>query len=122
MGSDFAVWFPTRRLTNEQAGELYGQLCEGNTRGVRPSPAVDAFFEELTSSTDPAVWSVPFERSAGHVVMSCIASKSAEVGRLVRKLALQHGLAVYEPDPGVVTYPEKPKGPVKEGTPPMRFW
>jgi hypothetical protein len=133
MSCDFAVWFPARRLTNEQAGELYAQLCEGDTRGVRSSPAVEAFYGELTAKhpdldaapedrVDQCPWSVPCDRSPGHVIMSCVWSQAAYVEKLVRDLARKHGLAVYDAQAGAVTYPETPKAPGSGGTPPLKFW
>jgi hypothetical protein len=48
MSCDFGVWWPSRRLDDASAGELYAALCEGDTSGVEPSAAVDAFHRELT--------------------------------------------------------------------------
>jgi hypothetical protein len=136
MSCDLAVWFPHKRLTNEQAGALYSQLCEGNTAGVKAAPAVDAFYREITAKhpeidsvpsnrigdTDLCPWSVPFDRSPGHVIMSCVWSKAGYVDGLVRELARKHGLAVYDPQAGTVTYPEPPKAPGPPSGAPMRFW
>jgi hypothetical protein len=133
---DFAVWFPNRRLTNEQAGAFYALLCEGETAGVKAAPAVDAFYAELTAKhpeiddvpadrvddVDLCPWSVPFDRSTGHVIMSCVWSKAAYVEGLVKELARKHGLAVYDPQSGAVTYPDSPKAPATGGGSPMRFW
>lgn len=48
MSCDHAVWFPSRRLSDEAAGELYMHLCEGDVAGLVANPAIDAFYEELT--------------------------------------------------------------------------
>jgi hypothetical protein len=136
MSCDFAVWFPSKRLTHAQAGALYSQLCEGNTAGVKTAPAVDAFYEEITAKhpelddvpddriddKDLCPWSVPFDRSPGHLIMSCVWSKASYVEDLVRELARKHGLAVFDPQSGTVIYPESPKAPSPPSGSPMRFW
>jgi hypothetical protein len=119
MSCDFAVWHPGRRLTNEQAGELYRQLCGGITKGVVSHPAVDAFYNEITAKhpeidditdeeiddSDLCPWSVAFDRSPGHLIMCCVWSKADYVGRLVREMARKHGLAVFDPQAGEIIYP-----------------
>jgi len=49
MSFDLGVWHTSKRLTDEQAGELYLALCESRSDGVTPHPAVDAFYAELTA-------------------------------------------------------------------------
>ena len=49
MSCDFGVWFPHARLSNREAGALYVRLCNGDTSGIQPHPAVDAFYSELTA-------------------------------------------------------------------------
>lgn len=43
MSVELGVWHTPKRLTDGQAGELYVALCESQTDGVTPHPAVDAF-------------------------------------------------------------------------------
>jgi len=119
MSCDFAVWYPSHRLTNEQAGELYHQLCDGITKGVVAHPAVDAFYNEITAKhpeiddiTDEEIgefdlcpWSVAFDRSQGHLIMCCVWSKADYVGRLVKEMARKHGLAVFDPQMEEIIYP-----------------
>ncbi len=131
MSCDFSVWFPDQRLSNEEAGDLYGKLCEGDTRGVSPHPAVDAFYAELTA-LHPEIDTIPEERiddheycprscaldrSAGHVNMACVWSQAGQVERLVKGLARKHGLAVFDPQSGIISYPDDP--PPRE---PKRPW
>ncbi len=119
MSFDLAVWYPHRRLTDEQAGALYARLCESVTDDVFPHPAVDAFYTELTAKhpeidtvpddriddLDYCPWSIAFDRSPGHLILSCVWSKAEYVERLVRELAAKHGLAVYDPQGGRIYYP-----------------
>jgi hypothetical protein len=119
MSYDLGVWYPHKRLTHKQAGDLYARLCESEADGVEPHPAVDAFYRELTGmhpeiddvpeesidDTDLCPWSVAFDRSPGHIIMCCVWSKADYVDTLVRKLARKHGLAVFDPQTGRVSYP-----------------
>jgi hypothetical protein len=119
MSFDLGVWYPHERLSDEQAGTLYRELCESRTDGVALHPAVDAFYAELTArhpeidtipedqidDTELCPWSVALDRSPGHLIMSCVWSRAEYVERLVRELADKHGLAVYDPQAGRIHYP-----------------
>ena len=86
MSFDLAVWYPQKWLGNEEAGELYGRLCDSDTSGVVPHPAVDAFYAELTArhpeidtipegrigDFDYCPWSYKLDYSPGHVIMACV--------------------------------------------------
>lgn len=125
---DLGVWHPTKRLTHEQAGKLYATLCESQTDGVTPHPAVDAFYAELTArypeiDTVPddriddreyCPWSCALDRSPGHVLMPCVWSQAENVQRFVTQLAHKYGLAVYDPQQARVSYPDG-----SQGTPPQ---
>ena len=124
MSFDLGVWYPQKRIDNEQARELYVRLCDSDTSGVVPHPAIDAFYAELTAEHpeidtipekriddhDYCPWSCKLDRSSGHVIMSCLWSKATPIHRLVQDLARKHGLAVYDPQSDVVTYPDGPTG------------
>jgi hypothetical protein len=122
MSCDYGVWYPNRHLSNTEAGALYAELCEGRTSGVAAHSAVGAFYSELTSmhpeiddvpedkvdDHDFSPWSIAFERSNAHILMSCVWSKADYVGALLRRLARKHGLALYDPQKERVIYPDKP--------------
>ena len=122
MSCDFGVWFPRTRLSNEEAGKLYIKLCEGDLSGVHPHSAVDAFYAELTAlhpeidtvpeeridDHDYCPWSCALDRSSGHVIMPCVWSRAAHVEGLVKNLARKLGLAVFDPQNGVISYPDDP--------------
>jgi len=119
MSCDHAVWFPYTRLSNAEAGSLYLALCEGDTSGVQAHPAIDAFYAELVAKHpqiddisddqvddhDLCPWSVAFDQSSGHLIMCCVWSKADYVSALLRPLAAKHGLAVYDPQSGLIHYP-----------------
>ena len=120
MSFDLGVWYATERIDNETAGRLYVRLCEGNTGGVVPHPAVDAFYAELTArhpeidtipderigDFDYCPWSCKLDHSPGHVIMSCVWPKATDVHQLVSELARKHGLAIYDPQSDEITYPD----------------
>jgi len=124
MSFDLGVWYPHKRLSDDEAGELYVQLCNSDTSGITPHPAVDAFYAELTAKHpeidtvpedrlddhDYCPWSCALDRSPGHVLMPCVWSKAEHVHRLVHELARKHALAVYDPQSGRVTYPDGSTG------------
>ena len=124
MSCDFGIWFPHRRLTDGEAVEVYGRLCEGDTTGVEAHPSVGAFYRELTArhpeidtiaeeqidDHDLCPWSCALDRSDAHLVISCVWSKAEMVDRTLRALAHKHGLAVYDPQSGRITYPNETTG------------
>ncbi len=124
MSCDFGIWFPHRRLTNGEAGEVYVRLCEGDTSGLEAHPSVGTFYEELTArhpeidtiaeeqldDHDLCPWSCALDRSDAHLVISCVWSKAEMVDRALRALARKHGLAVYDPQSGRITYPNETTG------------
>lgn len=120
MSFDLGVWYTPKRLSNAAASELYAALCESRIDGVTPHPAVDAFYAELTArypeidtvpdelidDHDHCPWSCALDRSPGHVIMPCVWSRAENVERFVTQLAHKHGLAVYDPQQGRVSYPD----------------
>ena len=136
MSCDFGVWFPHQRLSNEEAGELYLRLCESDITGIQPHPAVDAFYAELTAKHpeidtvpedrlddhDYCPWSCALDRSPGHVIMPCVWSKADYVTRFIHELARKHGLAVYDPQSGRITYPDASTSSCDGKRPWWRFW
>jgi len=124
MSFDLGVWYPQKRIGNKEARELYARLCDNDSGGVVPHPAIDEFYAELTA-THPEIdtippeklgdhdycpWSCKLDHSPGHVVMCCVWSKATYVHRLVQDLARKHGLAFYDSQSDVVTYPDGSTG------------
>ena len=62
MSFDLGVWYPQKRIRNEEATELYVRLCDGDTSGVAAHPAIDAFYAELMPDT-PKSTQFPREKS-----------------------------------------------------------
>jgi hypothetical protein len=119
---DLAIWYPQKRISHEQAGELYSRLCDGDITGLTPHPAIGAFYSELTAkhpeidtipgeqidNHDLCPWSCRLDRSPGHVILSCVWPKATYVHQLVQSLAHKHGLALYDPQSEKITYPDSP--------------
>jgi|HubBroStandDraft_6_1064221.scaffolds.fasta_scaffold498541_1 hypothetical protein len=124
MSFDLGVWYPQKRIGNEEAGQLYVRLCESDTSGVVPHPAIDAFYADLTAKHpeidtipeekiddhDYCPWSSKLDHSPGHVIMSCVWPKATYIHQLVQDLARKHGLATYDPQSERVTYPDGSTG------------
>ena len=136
MSCDFGVWFPHERLSDKEAGEVYARLCEGDVDAVQSHPAVEAFYEALTAihpeidtipeeridDHDYCPWSCALDRSPAHVIMPCVWSQADRVHRLVHDLGRRHGLAVFDPQSGRITYPDSQPVIVKSGRPWWRVW
>jgi hypothetical protein len=126
---DLGVWYPQKRISNQQASELYARLCDGDTAGVEPHPAIDAFYAELTvrypeidtipeeklGDYDHCPWSCSLDRSPGHVIMACVWPRATQVAELVEKLGRKHGLAIFDPQSDEVHYPDGSTGKSKAG-------
>jgi hypothetical protein len=122
MSFDLGVWYSQKRIPNEEAAELYARLCDGDTSGVVPHPAIDAFYAELTSKhpeidtateekiDDDCPWSCKLDHSSSHVITSCVWPKATYVYELVRDLARNHGLVLYDPQSEEVIYPDGSRG------------
>jgi len=135
MSFDLGVWYPQKRIPNSEAMKLYVRLCDGDTSGVVPHPAIHAFYAELTTKHpeidtipeervddhDYCPWSSRLDYSPSHVIMSCVWSKATYVHQLVRELARKHRLALYDPQSEEVIYPDGSTG-AKAGASRPHLW
>jgi hypothetical protein len=124
MSFDLGVWYPHKRIRNKEAGKLYARLCDSDPSGLVAHPAIDEFYAELTAKHpeidtipeekiddhDYCPWSCALDHSPSHVILSCVWPKATYVHQLVQDLAHKHGLAVYDPQSDVVTYPDGSTG------------
>jgi hypothetical protein len=106
-----AVWRSNIVKNKEGAEILYRKLCEGDTSLLGPTQRTQDFYEELTAkhpeiddinedeidNFDLCPWSVTFDKSEGHIIMSCILSKAEYINTLVQELAEKYELSFYEP-------------------------
>lgn len=127
MSCDFGIWYPHERLTDAQAGAVYAALCEGDVSRVRPHPAVDAFYEELTArhpeiddvpedridDHELCPWSCAMDRSSAHLVIASVWSRAEATHRTLLELARKHGVALFDPQSGCIAYPDGTTGAAK---------
>ena len=135
MSYDLSVWYPSERISNTEATQVYIKLCDSDTTGVSPNPAVDAFYEELTGihpeiddmpedKIDECPWNCAFDRSPGHVIMCCGWDKSEYCLDLIWSIAQKHGLALFDPQSETIVYPDGSSGnePPSHKKPWWKFW
>ena len=106
-----AVWHCNSVKNKEDAEILYRRLCEGDTSLIGPTQRTQEFYEELTAkhpeiddisqdeidNLDLCPWSITFDKSEGHIIMSCILIKAEYINTLVQDLAKKYELSFYEP-------------------------
>ncbi|WP_297429032.1 hypothetical protein [Clostridium sp.] len=111
MSWDCAVWHSNSVKNKEDAYALYKKLCNGDTSYIGPTQRIQDFYEELTAkhpeiddvseeevdNLDLCPWSVAFDKSEGHIIMSCVMSKAEYINDLIQKLARKHELSFFEP-------------------------
>lgn len=111
MGWDCAVWHSNVVKSKEEAEQLYMKLCEGDTSLIGPAQRIQDFYEELTAKhpeiddvseeeiydLDLCPWSTAFDKSEGHIIMSCLPSKAEYINELIQELAKKYDLSFYEP-------------------------
>jgi len=106
-----AVWHCNSVKNKEDVEILYRRLCEGDTSLIGPTQRTQEFYEELTAkhpeiddigqdeidNLDLCPWSITFDKSEGHIIMSCILIKAEYINTLVQDLAKKYELSFYEP-------------------------
>jgi hypothetical protein len=121
MSFDLAVWHTEEPLTNQMAADVYLRLCENWPYLEGHSPAVTAFYEELTArwpeidtipehhigNFDFCPWSCALSRSGMAVVMTCVWPKAVAVANYVAPLARKHDLLLFDPQTGRAILPER---------------
>ncbi|HEX8713506.1 MAG TPA: hypothetical protein VF730_16625 [Terracidiphilus sp.] len=119
MSYDLAVWHAKEPLSNEEAARIYAHICQSWPYFEGASPAVAAFYEELTSrwpeidtipehhigDFDYCPWACTLSHSGMAVVMTSVWSKATEVAKYVEPLARKHGLLLFDPQTGRGTLP-----------------
>jgi len=111
MSWNCAVWHSNSVKNKEDAEKLYTKLCEGNTSLIGPTQRIQEFYEELTAkhpeidglseyeidNLDLCPWSIAFDKSEGHIIMSCVLSKAEYVNVLIKELAKKYEVSFYDP-------------------------
>ncbi|MBI5094301.1 MAG: hypothetical protein HZB26_17905 [Candidatus Hydrogenedentes bacterium] len=112
MSFDLGVWYPHKRLSDDEAAELYVHLSAGDTTGVMPHLAIGSFYADLIAKL-PEIdsvpgeriddqyfcpWSPSLERSPAHIIVFCVWSKAEYVHQFVHRQTHKPEWT-YEPDP-----------------------
>ncbi|HBI3715768.1 TPA: hypothetical protein K4M41_004586 [Vibrio parahaemolyticus] len=124
MSFDIAILSLEKRVSNAEASEIYAEILEGNYSNVAKNAAIEDLYLELTAihpeihdipddkteDIDFCPWSCEFDKSAAHIIISSVWSKSDYVYELVQSLAVKHRLALFSPQAEVVVYPDGSEG------------
>jgi hypothetical protein len=119
MSYDLAVWYPDRRLSEDEALARYHALCNKDLGDLTPHPSIGRFYLELykihpevddvpdekRDDFDFSPWSIEHDFSDRHMILSCVWSQADHVHDLVIDLAKKHGLAVFDPQLTKIHYP-----------------
>ncbi len=147
MSYDLAVWLPNRTLSDEDAidrfYEAMGDMEEGDGGDdvdAALHPEVDLFYEELTSihpelsvtdgpgaslDDEECPWAATFERGPGLILLYCVPEHAEYCDQFVRKLALKHGLCMFNLQTDRLSYSVRPKPTSAHdnaGASPQRPW
>ena len=123
MSFDLAVWKQDNIISDEVAGEIYINICEGNKTNLTPDSNIDNLYSELVNlhpeindvpedridDHDYSPWSCQLDKSDSYIVLSCVLSKSEYVYDLLAKMTNKHSLALYDPQSSNIIYPEPNK-------------
>ena len=121
MSCDFMIFNSDTCLSDEEVGQIYEKVCEGKDAGLPFNISIDSLYHELTSQhpeiddvpedqiddVDLCPWSIAFDRSSSHLLISCVWSKADYVTDLLSKLAQKHELAIYYTFAEVAEFPDR---------------
>jgi len=111
MGWNCAVWHSNSVKNKEDAEKLYEKLCKDDTSLIGPTQRIQDFYEELTAkhpevddlsedeinNLDLCPWKNTFDKSEGHIIMSCVFSRAEYINVLIQDLARKYELSFYDP-------------------------
>lgn len=119
MSYDLVVWFEPAGITLDRAVRRFGEIIEGETEVEidQAHPRVAAFLRELTGrypdpdglaieEIDRSPWSQSLSVMSAAVFLPIVWSRADEVDAVVRNLANQHGLVLYDPQNDRVQHPD----------------
>lgn len=111
MSCDFGIWDRPRTRSPDRANRIYRKLVREDISCVKPSSKIEKFLEDLAGvypfdanrDDDSMPWSVPPDYSPGHVLLSCVVSRSTEIRKVVLDLSKKHELLCYDPQLNKIT-------------------
>jgi hypothetical protein len=117
MSCDYCVWHCDPLPDAETAATTFEALCEEDDSIVNAHPSVADFYHELIAihpelgnlpenEIDETPWSCSFQRSPGYIIMNCRWDFEEYCYKLIKELAIKHGLCLYDPQSDVVIRPD----------------
>ena len=119
---DLGIWQTEGPLSAAEASHIYASFCRGENppKVVRNSPAIAAFYADLTTqwpdldprqrkhtgTPDVSPWAAPINHTDSRVLLSCHWSEAETVCAFVDRLANHHGLVLFDPQTEEVYLPE----------------
>lgn len=136
MSFDIAVLSLEKKVTNAEATDIYAELNEGNYSRIAPNDAINRIYHEVTAKhpeiddvpddkiddLDFCPWSCDIDKSDGHLIISTVWPKSDYAHKLVQEIATKHQLPTFDPQNGVITYPDGSSGIESEKKKWWQFW
>ena len=117
MSYDLCFWSSLLPVSLNDAGQIYNQLCDGNTAILTPRASAEAdvslfrsrltlVYPELSSFSDEkiddCVWNSSFDASFAHIIVYMSYSRVGEVVPYAIEVALENNLVTYDPQKDVV--------------------
>jgi hypothetical protein len=115
MSFDLGFWHEDRPISAQEADAIYGQICDGNDRIVKPYPLTH-FLEALSQRYSPietydmenieeCPWNCGWDVGQGSVVVCMAWSRANVLTPILIELAHEHDLLCYNPQRGEVYLP-----------------
>lgn len=108
MSFQLAVWHTDKPLSLGAAGELFDGAIEGKDAGLKPQPAMKAFFNHLlrrypnldnwpNDNVTECPWEEQPRFNPQYLVFNLLAEHIEQLEAVIIDMALANGLAVYDP-------------------------
>ncbi|MBX3472891.1 MAG: hypothetical protein KF754_00735 [Planctomycetes bacterium] len=108
MTFQLGVWHADKPLSLGAAGELFDRVSEGKDPGLKPAPAMKAFFNQLllryptldnwpTEDVTECPWEEQPRFSPQYLIFTLMAAHSEQLEAVIVDMALEHGMTVYDP-------------------------
>ncbi|WP_433467051.1 hypothetical protein [Spirillospora sp. CA-128828] len=111
MSFDLSVWREETPITASVAGEKYRQFCDGMPNGETDPRVADfltglrARFPDLKDDLESSPWNSDPWVGSDHVILTAAWSRADEIEAVVKRLAAEHELVLYNPQEEIVRNP-----------------
>jgi hypothetical protein len=111
---DLAIWYQVAPLAEEEAYDIYDQLTDEVVGVVEESPAIQEFlsglleiYPEDVDDSESLPWAAGIYSNRECILLAISWSRKEEVSQVVEQLAARNGLAVYDPQSGILKIPNE---------------